>query len=144
MKFYIAARFSRRPECNDLAHRLKSLGHEVTSRWVKPDTDHVMPTGLSAQAADSERERFAREDFADVLACEAMVSFTEEPRSNTRGGRHVEFGMAAALGRSLFIIGPRETVFHHLPGVSQYASADEFLASFAVCQPAETGERKAS
>ena len=127
MKFYIAARFSRRPECNELAHRLLALGHEVTSRWVKPETDHVMPTGLSAQAADSERKRFAMEDADDVHAADAMVSFMEEPRSNSRGGRHVEFGMALALGHSLYIIGPRETVFHHYPGVSQFETADQFL-----------------
>ena len=127
MKIYIAARFSRRPECNDLAHRLKSLGHEITSRWVKPDCDHVIPTGLSAQAADSERQRFALEDVYDVFAADAMVSFMEEPRSNSRGGRHVEFGMAVALGQKLFIIGPRETVFHHLPRVEQFATADEFM-----------------
>ena len=128
MKIYIAARFSRRPECNDLAHRLKSLGHEITSRWVKPETDHVLPTGLSAQAADAERQRFALEDFQDVLACDAMVSLMEEPRNNSRGGRHVEFGMAIALGRACYIIGPRETVFHHLPGVRHFETTEQFLA----------------
>ncbi len=127
MKFYIAARFSRRPECNDLAHRIKSLGHEITSRWVKPDTDHVLPTGLSAQAADSERQRFCLEDMEDVFSADAMVSLMEEPRNNSRGGRHVEFGMALALHRPLYIIGPRETVFHHHPSVRQFETADEFI-----------------
>ncbi len=128
MKFYIAARFSRRPECNALAHQLQALGHTITSRWVRPDSDHVVPTGLSAQAADAERERFAREDFEDVLACDAMVSLMEEPRSNTRGGRHVEFGMAVALGKSMHIIGPRETVFHHMPDVCHHTTVDGFLS----------------
>ncbi len=128
MKFYIAARFSRRPECNALAHQLKALGHTITSRWVLPDTDHVIPTGLSRQAADAERERFAREDFDDVLACDAMVSLMEEPRNNSRGGRHVEFGMAVALGKAMHIIGPRETVFHHMGAVHHHETADDFIA----------------
>lgn len=134
MKFYIAARFSRRPECNDLAHKLKSLGHEITSRRVKPDSDHVVPTGLSAQAADAERERFAREDFADVLAANAMVSLMEEPRNNSRGGRHVEFGMACDQGCAMYIIGPRETVFHHLKFVTHFETVDDFLAHMATRQ----------
>lgn len=127
MNIYIAARFSRRPECNALAQRLKALGHSITSRWVKPDSDHVAPTGLSAQAADKERTRFALEDMEDVLACDAMVSLMEEPRSNSRGGRHVEFGVALGLCKQVFIIGPRETVFHHLPYVTQFDNEDDFL-----------------
>lgn len=131
MKIYIAARFSRRPECNALAHQLKALGHTITSRWVKPDSDHVVPTGLSAQAADAERERFAREDVEDVFAADAMVSFMEAPRSNSRGGRHVEFGMGYAKGCLMFIIGPRETVFHHLRNVRHFETVEDFLAHLA-------------
>lgn len=127
MKFYIAARFSKRPECNALAHKLKELGHTITSRWVKPDSDHVKPTGLSQQAADKERQRFALEDVEDVRDCDAMVSLMEQPRSDGRGGRHVEFGIGLALGKHQFIIGPRETVFHHLPEVKHFDTVDEFL-----------------
>lgn len=129
MNIYLAARFSRRPECNALAQILKRHGHVITSRWVKPDCDHVMPTGLSAQAEDSERRRFAMEDIDDVLACDWMISLMEEPRSNTRGGRHIEFGMAVALGKRLTIIGPRETVFHHIDAVQHFATTDDFVAS---------------
>lgn len=127
MKVYIAARFSRRPEANALAHRLKELGHSITSRWVLPETDHVMPTGLSRQAEDSERQRFALEDIADVLECDCCVSLMEEPRSNSRGGRHIEFGFALAHGARMMIVGPRETVFHHLPQVEHFETADALI-----------------
>ncbi len=128
MKVYISARFSRRPECNALAHKLQALGHTITSRWVKPECDHVLPTGLSAQAADSEHQRFAREDVADVQACDAVVSLMEEPRNNSRGGRHIEFGIGLALGKALYCIGPRETVFHHLSEVRCFDTVEAFLA----------------
>ena len=128
MKIYIAARFSRRPEANALAQRLKSLGHTITSRWVKPDSDHVMPTGLSQQAADHERQRFALEDIEDVYACDMLVGLQEEPRNNSRGGRHVEFGVAIGLGTRVACIGPRETVFHHLPAVEHFDTVDAFLS----------------
>jgi len=130
MKIYIAARFSRRPECNALAHKLIAKGHIITSRWVKPDSDHVAPTGLSKQAADKERQRFALEDLEDVLACDGMVSLMEEPRNNSRGGRHVEFGIAVGLEKALFIIGPRETVFHHLPSVKHFDTLEDFSEAF--------------
>ena len=124
---YIAARFSRRPEANALAQKLKALGHTITSRWVLPDSDHVLPTGMSQQAADSERERFAIEDVADVRAADWLVSLQEEPRSNGRGGRHVEFGYAVALGLRITVIGPRETVFHHLPEVEHFDTVELFI-----------------
>lgn len=129
MKVYIAARFSRRHEANALARELMRLGHSITSRWVRPDDDHVLPTGISKQAADAERERFAREDIEDLDACDWCVSLMEEPRTNSRGGRHVEFGYALAAGKVLTIIGPRETVFHHLPNVEHYESVAEFVVA---------------
>lgn len=124
---YIAARFSRRSEANALANELQARGHTITSRWVLPHVDHVMPTGLSAQAEDAERCRFATEDMQDVRACDCMVTLMEEPRSNGRGGRHVEYGAALALGKGLVIIGPRETVFHHLPQAAQFDATADFL-----------------
>lgn len=130
-RIYIAARFSRRPEANALAQHLQSLGHLITSRWVRPDDDHVLPTVISAQAADSERRRFAMEDCDDVRAADWTISLMEEPRSNTRGGRHIEFGMAVALGHRLTIIGPRETVFHHLDQVEHFETTEAFLAAIA-------------
>lgn len=131
MNIYIAARFSRRPEANALAHQMKALGHAITCRWVKPDSDHLLPTGLSQQAADDERRRFAEEDFEDVRACDLLISLQEEPRNNSRGGRHVEFGMALALNKGVVCIGPRETVFHHLPGVRNFPTVAAFLIAIS-------------
>ena len=130
MKIYIASRFSRRHECHALGKELEAYGHEIVSRWTKPDSDHVVPVGMSQQAADVERERFAVEDLEDVDKCDCIVSLMEEnPRSNTRGGRHVEFGYAAGKGKELVVIGCRETVFHHLPDVAHFDSADDYICA---------------
>ena len=128
-KVYIAARFSRRHECHKIGKMLQAQGHEIVSRWTLPDSDHVVPVGMSQQAADDERRRFAVEDVEDVLACDWMVSLMEEPRNNSRGGRHIEFGIALGLHKRLTIIGPRETVFHHLPHVEHYDTTEEFCAA---------------
>jgi len=128
MKIYLAARFSRRHECHALGKKLEAMGHEIVSRWTLPGNDHVMPVGISAQAADKERERFATEDLEDVDAADAVVSLMEpEARNNTRGGRHVEFGYALGKGKRLYVIGCRETVFHHLPQVEHYEDEGAFL-----------------
>jgi len=128
MKIYIAARFSKRHIANDMANKLKKMGHTFSCRWIKPDSDHVAPAGLSEQAADSERERFAIEDMEDIQNCDWVISLMEEPRNNSRGGRHVEFGYALALGKRLTVIGPRETVFHHHPKVEHFDSISHFLS----------------
>lgn len=95
------------------------MGHEVTSRWL--DGNHEIKPGGSDQANNAERARFAVEDWADMAAADCVISWTEEPRkTNTRGGRHVEFGGAIALGKRCVVIGYRENVFHHLPQVEFY------------------------
>ncbi len=129
MRIYLAARFSRRHECHALGKELEKMGHVIVSRWTMPNSDHVIPVGQSEQAADKERERFAMEDYEDLLDAQWTISLTETPRNNSRGGRHVEFGMAIALGHTLTVIGPRETVFHHLPQVCHFDTVEEFLTS---------------
>lgn len=122
MRIYLAARYSRREELVACRTDLNSLGHTVTSRWLNGN-HQVDDAGLSVEAKRSERERFAREDFADVISAEMCISFTETPRTtNSRGGRHVEFGIA--LGRMLrvWIVGPAENVFHCMDDVRQFES----------------------
>ena len=43
-----------------------------------------------------------------------LIAFSEEPRAlnASRGGRHVEFGIALALGKKVAVVGPRGK---HLP-----------------------------
>lgn len=69
------------------------------------------------------------EDVDDVRNADWTISLMEEPRSGTRGGRHIEFGIALALGHKLSIIGPRETVFHHLDEVEHFEDISSFLQS---------------
>jgi len=130
LKIYLAARYSRIPIINQWAEKLQELGFEITSRWSL-SKDHKLVEGLSQRAADSERERFALEDLEDIRSCDMVVSLMEEPRNNSRGGRHVEYGYAIALNKQLVIIGEPETVFHHLALVEHYQSFDHFLSWMA-------------
>ena len=126
MKIYLASRYSRREELCRYRSDIIFTGHEVTSRWL--DGNHqISDDGLSALAAKAERVRFATKDWHDLMAADWCISFTEAPRSsNSRGGRHVEFGAAMAKGLHCVVIGPRENVFHCLPEVECFDSWEEF------------------
>jgi len=76
------------------------------------------------------RRLFAEHDRDDVLAADMLVAFTEPPRScATRGGRHVELGLALGYGKRVAVIGPRENVFCWLPQVEHYAGWPDLLAA---------------
>jgi len=132
-KVYLAARYSRREEIAKYKKDLEFQGYEVTSRWLlgdhqidasgKPISDtgeNLVENGEGEEAAKL-RAHFAIEDVEDVRAADTIILFTEEPYSiASRGGRHVEFGIAIERGMNLIVIGPYEHVFTWLPGVEQY------------------------
>ena len=123
MRIYLAARYSRRLELCGYAEELRAAGHAVECRWLLGNHQHE-------GAADVERATksvplagrpFAEDDWKDVLASDALIAFSEEPRSSaSRGGRHVEFGLALAWGMRVVLVGPRENVFHTLPQVEHF------------------------
>lgn len=109
MKLYLAAKFHKIDEMRGYADHLKEDGHEITSSWVYGGEE-----GKSF-------EEIAELDVNDVLAGDAVVSFTEPyGSSNSGGGRHVEFGIGLAEMKKLFLVGERETIFHWWPGILQF------------------------
>lgn len=140
MKIYLASRYSRRAQMQFLAAELRRMGHTVTSRWLeqssRPDCDRL-PDGRSRIAPPDDREAFAVQDIEDVHAADIVVSVTEtEDAKSSRGGRHVEFGAAYAWGKRLVVIGCRENVFHHLPGVEFHASVWDWLRALPLAEGA--------
>lgn len=140
---YLAARYSRREELCAYREQISALGHSVTSRWLNGShqiSDAGTPIGDrgetlvegDAGGASEEAERlramFATEDVSDVVSADVVISFTEPPRSSaSRGGRHVEHGIALALRKMLIVVGYRENIFHWLPQVQFFETWDEAL-----------------
>lgn len=125
MKFYLAARYSRHPEMRDHRTMLELYKHTVTSRWI--NGKHVSEDPDTAAA-------FAAEDLADIVLADAVVCFNEEPRvpNTSRGGRHVEFGFAYALHKPIYLVGPKENVFHWLIRDNfRYETIPDFFADIA-------------
>jgi hypothetical protein len=124
LNIYIASQYSRRLEMAAYVETLTILGHSVTSRWVSgahespiPDDALHLPEHRAVAAA------FATEDWEDIQAAHLVLAFTEPPLPfASRGGRHVEAGMALAWGKLLWIVGPLENVFYALPGVRHFAT----------------------
>lgn len=116
MKFYMAAKFSRREEMEELAGHLPWVGHECNARWVYGGED-----GLT-------REDIAVLDLDDVRDADGIILFTH-PRNEPQpgGGRFVEFGYAIALKKRLVVIGPEENIFMSTPGVEMYDTWNDFI-----------------
>ena len=123
MKFYLASRYDDRRQLCEIRERLLAQGHEVTARWL--NGSHELHEGVE-HAEDA--RRFAEEDLRDIERADAVVLFNN-PASleSVRGGRHIEFGYALALGKLLLIVGPRLSVFHHLEQVYQFDQWDALL-----------------
>ena len=129
---YLAARYSRRLELCGYRDQLMELGITVTSRWLNGMhqlDDQGVPIGDNGErifestdtAVPKWRRWFAEHDRDDVLSADMLIAFTEEPRSgNSRGGRHVELGLALGSGKRVVVVGPRENVFCWLPQVSWF------------------------
>jgi hypothetical protein len=131
---YLAARYSRHLELQTYAADLRAFGHTVTSRWIEGNhqlSDAALKDDHGTQGlAETERARFASEDWDDLMAADWCISFTEEPRSGpSRGGRHVEFGAAMATGKRLIVVGHRENVFHCLPNVEFFDDWQEAIGT---------------
>lgn len=117
MKIYVAASWPRSEEAKALAAQLREAGHIVTSTWFDRK---LALTGYEPDLERSDIQAQAEKDLVEVADSSAIVCITGD--TLTKGGRHAEFGIAAALGLHLIILGPREQVFHHLPDV--YAAND--------------------
>lgn len=115
---YLAARYGRRDEMRDYVPVIEAHGHEVKCDWVTGDHDHTS------------NENAALIDTSEVCLADIVISFTEAPGERTgrgRGGRHVEFGLALGLGKTVLVIGYRENVFHWLPQVKFFETFVEAL-----------------
>jgi hypothetical protein len=127
LSVYIAARYSRKVEVAELAMKINQLGAKVCTEWFleidDPDTD--------LDTVDDELlENRAHRDIKEMRCADICISLTEDPKTCwKRGGRHNEFGFCLALGLPLWIVGPRETIYHYLSWVERFSTVDEMLES---------------
>lgn len=113
-------------------------------RFAQEDVEDLLAADVVLSFTETPRETFTADDFDDAF--EATVRKSRVDRSRewravmaeelnraagraSRGGRHVEFGMALALGKRVIVVGPRENVFHLLPEVEVHVNWNDFVAN---------------
>lgn len=117
---YLAARFSKQKEMRQHRELFQKAGIFVTSKWL----DQATVENLGAdEALDA---KHAVQDLVDIRIADGLVFFAE-PELARRGGRHVEFGYALALGKPIYVVGPHENVFHFVPGIKHFESVPEVI-----------------
>ena len=117
LRIYLSGPFAWRERLIDRAAELERAGHSITSRWLEQDlnTPEALAVEVAVDSMPTAAAYFAEVDYADVAAADVLIAFTAPSALGpARGGRHVEFGLALAWGKSLIVIGPYENVFHRL------------------------------
>jgi hypothetical protein len=130
MKIYPAASYPRKEEAKTLALILQTHGHEIVAGWLTEDEGYKSDNQRRNESRYTMCKRLsaaAVRDLREMKDAEVIVSFTEGEHQTTHGGRHSELGIALARGIMVFIIGPREQVFHFHPAVIQYDTLDDFI-----------------
>ena len=125
MKVYLAARYTQKEEMKTVREILRKAGVMCTSSWL--NEPHTPGTTLD-QVLDTDLCEFAQQDMDDIRRCDLFVLFSVDPLLPTvRGGRHVETGYALGLGKPVYVVGPRENIFHYLPGVKHFTCISELI-----------------
>jgi hypothetical protein len=119
-KIYLVARYSKRLEMVQHARTLESLGYIITSKWITEVYDNPTAAENYQQAAE--------EDYENISEANILLFFAEPPEASSKtGGRHVEFGIALVLDLEIFVVGPKENIFHYLDNVKHFETFDEVL-----------------
>jgi hypothetical protein len=102
-----------------VASALKERGHQITSRWIEGRYD-----GAS-------RDENATYNLTDILAADGLVLFNDRVTTQApyrpESGCQVELGYALRAGLRIFVVGPRVSLYEHLPQVECFANIEELV-----------------
>lgn len=108
MKVYIAASFASRERLRPYADALWKMGYEVVSSWL----DEVSKPPFMMD--DEFNKKLALKDLCELSSADIVIVDTIQ-RSST-GGSDTEygFGMGQFHRKSVWVVGPKRSVFHQL------------------------------
>ena len=104
MRIYLASNFKSQERIRKVRDEIKALGHTVTSSWLGEKG------GQSFELQPHNGPRYATRDVGEIVTSDLLIIDTKE-QSNT-GGREVEYGVALALGKLVWVVGKHRNVFH--------------------------------
>jgi len=120
MKFYIASK--SQVVAREWKAALEAEEYTIVARWLDEDG-----FGSGAPYDDEQRSSNAVKDEEDVRAADALIFRSEPDGTRVAGGKHVETGIAIALGKPVYAIGPKENIFHWHPLVKMFATFGDFM-----------------
>jgi hypothetical protein len=124
----LAAHYSRKEEVKQAAQDLMTVGIKVTSTWFK---ERAKPTVSMKQVSETFCRTTAKRDKREIKRATYFVLFSVDPDFLfTRGGHCWENGYADALGLVRVVVGPRQHVFHYLPGTHRFNTWAQALQWF--------------
>lgn len=103
-RIYIAGAFESQGRLRRRRYEIEQLGHTVVSTWLDEEG--------SPNPSAADKLAYAKRDLAEVIRSEILIVDTED--TNVRGGREVEYGIAIAMGKPVYVVGPVRNVFHAL------------------------------
>jgi hypothetical protein len=110
---YLSAAFRRASEVNRFAYDLRRDGVGIVSTWHRSSTG---PTDADLDHAG--KVDAALQDLDDLESADALCLFGDAPGAyDGQGGKWCEFGYALGMGIHIVVVGHREGIFTHLPGV---------------------------
>ena len=118
MRIYVAHNFSAREWLPVVVHKIKAVGHHVTSTWIFDD----------AHAAGGSRLSSAKVDLADIDQSSCIVLFTDQYGETPGKGKYFELGYAYAQKKRIILVGKDEScVFYWLPGIQRVENVEELI-----------------
>lgn len=105
MRIYLASNWQSQSRIRKVRDSLVRLGHTVCSNWLSEDNAQAF-----SELTTKRRQMYSYRDIGEVVSCDLLIIDTAE--ESTSGGREVEYGMALALGKSVWVIGPDRNIFH--------------------------------
>jgi len=104
MRIYIATQ--KQENARPVRDAIVAAGHVCTASWID------LSGYASIPGTDAQRSEAALTCEREVRGAEVLILVSEPDGERVRGGKHVETGMAIALGKPVIVIGTRENVFH--------------------------------
>ena len=105
---YLSGRHLRSPELNAVKSDLEAAGIEVTSTWL---------SGTRAPEGVTDPNWLARVSRTDIERADAYVLLGDERGDS--GHRHVEFGIAMGLNKSILVVASEpENLWQRLQSVT--------------------------
>jgi hypothetical protein len=130
LSVYLSAAYSEKNRVKQFALRLHNFGIKVTSTWMDESYE---PDVKMSDVPESFLKETACNDCSEMDEAEIMVLFSVPCTTLTvRGGKHFETGYMVHSGKEVYVIGPKENIFHHLSNMTHFENED--LCFEALCR----------